>query len=409
MKPGGSSGPGVELPRPRFAVILCITVTGIMGQVLITPALPDIAEDLGVSTSRVGLLVAAATAPGILLAPVMGMLADRFGRREVIVPCLTLFGLAGGASCFAPGFGALVGLRLLQGVGSAGLVNLAVVLITDHWEGLDRARKIGQNVAALTAAIIVLPPLGGLLTSLGGWRATFVPYWIAPLAGAVVLVGIPPRRRRSEGSIARQVSTARRALRSRAVLGPMVLGLVVFVLIFGLFLTVMPVYLSQAFGLGGAGRGLVMALPALTATGVALSLGRLRARLGPPALVGGGLVLFVAGFGLVGLVPRVGAVCAGALLYGLGDGLIIATLQDAVAAEAPEDSRGAVVATWMSFVRTGQTAGPLLAGAGLGAVGHRTTFVAGATLAALVALSSRFLVRSGAPPVTVLAPVGPGK
>ena len=80
-----------------------------------------------------------------------------------------------------------------------------------------------------------------------------------------------------------------------------------------------------------------------------------------------------------------------------------------MAAEAPEDSRGAVVATWMSFVRTGQTAGPLLAGAGLAAVGPRTTFVAGATLAALVALSSRFLVRSGPPPVTVLAPVGPGK
>ena len=408
MTPGGSSGPGARGPgaragrRPHFAVILSITVTGIMAHVLITPALPEIAEEMDVPAARLGLLVAAATAPGIVLAPVMGVLADRFGRREVVVPCLVTFGLAGGAGSLAGSFAVLVGLRLAQGVAAAGLVNLAVVVITDHWHGVERGRRIGHNMAALTTAVVVLPPLGGALTSLGGWRATFLPYWLAPAAALAAAVGLPPSGR-AEGSLGQQLVAARRALRSRAVLGPMLLGLVVFMLIFGLFLTAVPVYLSDRFGLGGAGRGLVMSLPAVTATVGALSLGRLKTRSGVRTVVTSGLVLYAVGFALVALVPSLVAVCAGALLYGLGDGLSIAALQDAVAGEAPEDSRGAVVATWMSFARAGQTAGPVLAGTGLDTIGARATFAMGAAVAALASCAPRFLVQSREPS-GILAP-----
>jgi len=147
-------------------LIFAITVTGIMANTMIAPAIPDILDDLGVAQSRAGLLLAAATLPGVVVAPVIGLLADRYGRREVLVPCLAVFGLAGGLSSFAPTFPALIGLRLLQGVGSAGLINLAVVVIADHWKDADRARVIGQNSAVLTVSLAVLPPLGGTLTDL---------------------------------------------------------------------------------------------------------------------------------------------------------------------------------------------------------------------------------------------------
>src|SRR5439155_14166545 len=96
---GGSSGS--IAPRPPFGLIVSITVTGIMANTLITPAVPDIRDAFGVGTAAAGLLLAAATAPGIALAPVLGLLADRYGRREVVVPCLALFGVAGGLSAFA--------------------------------------------------------------------------------------------------------------------------------------------------------------------------------------------------------------------------------------------------------------------------------------------------------------------
>jgi ACDE family multidrug resistance protein len=148
----GSSGSGA--PRLRLAHVVAVTITSIMGNVLVAPALPDIVDDFGVSDAGAGLLLAVTTAPGIVLAPLAGVLADRYGRREVLVPCLVLFGFAGGLSAWAPTFSALVFLRLLQGVGSAGLLNLAISLIGDTWSGAERSRMMGRNAAALTAAIV---------------------------------------------------------------------------------------------------------------------------------------------------------------------------------------------------------------------------------------------------------------
>lgn len=399
MSLGGSSGssaPGPH-PRPSFAVILTITLTGIMANGLITAALPDIRDDLRISGAQLGMLIAATTTPGILLAPLIGVLADRYGRREIVVPCLALFGVSGGLAAFAPDFWTLLGLRLLQGVGSAGLINLAIVIISDHWEGAERTRAIARNSAALTGSIVVLPPLGGLLTDLGGWRATFVPYWIAVISAVVVWVQLP-RSTRREGTLRAQLSQTAPVLRTWAVLGPVTMGLFVFVLIFGIFLTAVPLYLDDEFGVGPAGRGIVLALPAVTSTISALSVGRLRDRYGLFPVIRVGFVLFVAGFGLAAGVPTLAAVCAASLLYGAGDGLLISTLQDTVANVAPPHARGTVIATWVGFARFGQTVGPLAVGVGLDAAGARPVFAAGAAIATLLVLAqARMLAAAGDP------------
>ena len=68
--------------------------------------------------------------------------------------------------------------------------------------------------------------------------------------------------------------------------------------------------------------------------------------------------------------------------YGLAEGSSIPTVQDFVTGAAPDDSRGAVVAVFVSAVRAGQTAGPLLAGLVIATVGTSATFVAAAVIAA---------------------------
>ena len=391
MSQEGSSGSVAS--RPAFAIILTITLTGIMGNTLITPALPDIADDLRISNAQLGMLVAATTTPGIFLAPLIGILADRFGRREVVVPCLAVFGVSGGLAAFAPDFTSLLLLRFLQGVGSAGLINLAVVLISDHWEGLERTKAIGRNSAALTGAVVVLPPIGGLITALGGWRATFVPYWIGLVSAGVVWVRLP-RSARHDRTLRAHLAETLPILRTWAVLGPVLLGTFLFILIFGLFLTAVPLYLEDSFGVGPTGRGLILALPAVTSTVAALSVGRARVRFGLTRVIVGGLVLFALGFGLAASVPSVAAVCVAALLYGGGDGLLISSLQDTVAEVAPPASRGTVIATWVGFARAGQTAGPLMAGWGIDHTGARSVFGAGAALATLLVAGQRPLLAS---------------
>ena len=71
---------------------------------LISPALPELQAMFGVTESKVGLLIALYALPGILFGPVIGVLADRVGRRYVLSGPLALFGLAGTAIAFTNDF-----------------------------------------------------------------------------------------------------------------------------------------------------------------------------------------------------------------------------------------------------------------------------------------------------------------
>jgi MFS transporter, ACDE family, multidrug resistance protein len=367
---------------PPLPLIFAITVTGILANTLVGPAIPDILDAFDQPDSRAGLFVAAGTLPGIVMAPVIGILADRFGRRAVLVPCLVAFGVFGLLSALAPSFPALLVLRLLQGIGSAGLINLAVVLIGDHWTGLERARLVGQNAAILTISLAVFPPLGGALTELGGWRLSFTPYALGLATAVLIYHRLDANRPAGGVTIRDQLRGARTAIRHREVIGSVSMGFVIFMLIFGLFLTAMPVHLESEFGLSAGQRGLVIAAPAITSTFTALRLGRLRGRFGGVHLLVGAGVLFTVAFVMIGAAATLPVLLAAALLYGLGEGVFIPTLQDLVAGAAAPEQRGAVVAVWVGAARAGQTAGPLTASAVYGATSTSATFMLGGAVAA---------------------------
>jgi MFS family permease len=166
------------------------------------------------------------------------------------------------------------------------------------------------------------------------------------------------------------------------VIGSISIGFVIFMLIFGLFLTAMPVHLESEFGLSAGQRGLVIAIPALTSTVTALRLGWLRQRFGVVGLLTWAGVLFTISFVVIGQAAVLPVLFAAALLYGLGEGVFIPTLQDVVAGAAAPEQRGAVVAVWVGAARAGQTAGPLLAAGLYGATSTSTTFLVGGAIAA---------------------------
>jgi MFS transporter, ACDE family, multidrug resistance protein len=258
------------------------------------------------------------------------------------------------------------------------------VIIGDHWDGAERARMIGRNAAALTASIAVLPPLGGLLASVGGWRLTFAPYWIG-LVTAVAARKVLPPSVRGEGTVSEQLRRAAPYVTNPIVLGATAMTFVLFVIIFGLFLTVLPVHLDRNFGVDAAGRGLILAVPAVTSTLMALNLGRLRARWGVRKLLVFGSLCLAAGVGILGGAPTLPILLAGPFIYGFGEGVLIPTLQDVVAGVPPASSRGSVVAFFVGVTRLGQTTGPIATGFALERAGAEGLFLAGAAASMLLA------------------------
>jgi MFS family permease len=374
-----------EDERPPFWIIGSVTVTGILANTLVNAPLPDILQAFDRPDSDAGLFVAAAAVPGIVTALGIGLLADRFGRRAVLVPCLAIFGVTGIAGAFAPSYGILLLLRFLQGVVAAGLVNLAVVLIGDHWAGVDRARVLGYNAAVLTGSLAVSPALGGFLTEFGGWRASFAPYALGLPVAVLAARYIPAHRPIDPTPLLAQMRDAGTVLRTPLVLSAIAWGFVAFTLIFGLFLTVLPLHLEDRFGLSAGSRGLILAAPALGSTAASLQLGRLRRAHGARLLVLWGAMLFALGFVGIGSSPSLVLLLVAAVAYGVGEGMSIPTVQELVTSSSPQSTRGAVVAVFVSAIRAGQTAGPLVAGVLLDAISPGGIFVWGGVVAGVLA------------------------
>lgn len=360
-------------------LIYAITATGITANTLINPAIPDILSGLDAPRSLAGIIIASAAFPSIFMAPAIGILADRFGRRALLVPCLLVFGLAGGAAAFSPNIWVLAGLRLVQGAGSAGLINLAIVLIGDHWEGVERARRVGRNAACLTICVAIFPVVGGGITEVFGWRGTFYLYPLSLITAAVVSRALPKQRRRP-GKVSDQLREAAPYIRSAPMIGTIVTAVMIFILIFGVLLTVMPLYAEERFGMDAAARGVLLSLPAVTSTMGALGMARIHRRFGRERVLVAAPALYAVALAIIATTGDVAVLGAGVLVFGLADGLLIPGLQDLAAGLAPASSRGIAVAMWVGSARTGQTAGPLAAGAMYDAVGAEPTFWTGAAI-----------------------------
>lgn len=377
-------------PAPPLWLIFSISVTGILANTLLTPNIPDVLSDLGEPSSRAGVLVASAPLPGVLLAPVIGILADRYGRRPVVVPCLAIFGAASIAGAAAPTFTTLLVARLAQGLGAAGLINLAVVLIGDHWDGLERTRLIGRNSAALTISLAIVPSAAGLIGELVGWRVALAIGTIGLPLAVLCWVRLPAIRPGTDRSVGGQLRGALTVLRQPTVLTILGAGVVLFTVIFGVFLTALPVHLEEEFGLSAGPRGLILSSFAVGATFAALNLGRLQERFGARTVLIAASSLIAVSAAAIGLAPTVVLVIIACVVYGLGDGAAIPSLQDLVVSAAPTAQRASVLAAWVSGVRLGQTIGPLGAAALFAVTSTRFTMLVGAGLLVAVAALMMF-------------------
>src|ERR1700722_18294064 len=173
------AAPEIGRTRYRGALALAfatsVAVSG--GASLLYPVLPVLAGDLKVDPTRIGLVMAAFTAPAVVLAPLFGMIADLHGRRWILIFGLALFGLAGSLAGLALSYSWLLALRALQGVGMSALSPLTIVLISDLVPEHREIHNQGYKVVIDRIAMILLPVLGGVLAGISG-RGAFRPFFL---------------------------------------------------------------------------------------------------------------------------------------------------------------------------------------------------------------------------------------
>ena len=182
-------------PNEFIAFIAALMAVNALGVDLMLPALADIGHQLAIATANHRQWIITVYMLGFGAGQLIyGPLADRFGRRPVLL--VTLAGFVG-ASVFAASsatFAALLGARVLQGLMSASTRVLAVAIVRDRFSGRQMARTLSVAQMIFFLVPILAPSIGQVLLAFGPWR--FIFYALATFA-AVVLAWSVVRLRES--------------------------------------------------------------------------------------------------------------------------------------------------------------------------------------------------------------------
>jgi MFS transporter, DHA1 family, multidrug resistance protein len=198
---GWSQHPGILL------AMMSQTFLNMLGVGIVGPVLPLYASNFGVSAAMVGLLISSF---GIARIPVnvpAGSLADRLGRKPLLVGGPLLIAVSALLTGLAGSFGQMVVFRLLQGVGSALQMTAAMVVIADISTPRDRGRTMSFYQGSLLLGTGVGPIIGGFIGEHLGLQTPFFVYAGLSLCGAIwALLRVPETR-----SMAAQEPTESRA------------------------------------------------------------------------------------------------------------------------------------------------------------------------------------------------------
>ncbi|MCQ8773750.1 MFS transporter [Streptomyces telluris] len=176
MSSGYAPAPGAVARTGRgFALLGAVQVVLILAITMLSPALPAIQHDLGLSGAQLTLVSAAygLSFSGLLM--LGGRLGDLMGRRRALVAGAAVFGLASAAAGLGPGFAFLLGGRFLQGVGAALAAPAAMSLVRSLYpdEGRHaRALAVWGGLAGFGATAGML--LSGTVSTWVSWRWSFV-------------------------------------------------------------------------------------------------------------------------------------------------------------------------------------------------------------------------------------------
>ncbi|CAN5218157.1 hypothetical protein BH10PSE15_BH10PSE15_15100 [soil metagenome] len=172
-----TSAPIARYPMGGFefvAFIAALMAVNALGVDLMLPALADIGRDLAIASANQRQWIVTAYVLGFGIGQIVyGPLADRFGRKRVVIAALIGFVAAAVFAAHSASFEALLGARMLQGLTSASSRVLSVAIVRDRYSGRQMARTMSVAQMIFFVFPILAPTLGSVVLAFGPWRLIF--------------------------------------------------------------------------------------------------------------------------------------------------------------------------------------------------------------------------------------------
>ncbi|MCA8304391.1 3-(3-hydroxy-phenyl)propionate transporter MhpT [Burkholderia seminalis] len=388
--------------RPAVATTLglCFAIALLEGLDLqsVGVAAPRMAHEFGLSVSQMGLAFSAGTfglLPGAMLG---GWLADRIGRKHVLIASVCLFGLLSIATAQVSSFAMLVAVRALTGLGLGGAMPNLIALSSEAVDARSRSSAVAVMYCGIPFGGVIASLIGVLLAGDTEWRHIFYVGGVGPLLLAPLLLALLPE---SRAFLDVSASGAARPSVGQTLFGGSRTGTTL-ALWLSYFCTLIVLYfllnwlpsLMAAKGLARSQAGIVQIFfnigSGLGVLGIGMSMDRLR----PSRVVGGmyaGIVLSLAALAIAPGLLWLSAAAFAAGMFVVGGQSVLYAL---AAIYYPTAMRGTGVGSAVAVGRLGSVVGPLAA-AELLAMGRSASVVIGASIPVtlVAAVAALLLIR----------------
>lgn len=355
-----------------LATLLATSSLTVMAGATVSPALPAITAHFAGAAGAELLSRLVLTLPALFIAlcsPLGGMIADRIGRRPLLVWSTALYAVTGSAGLFVDSLVALLVSRALLGVAVGGLMTASTTLIGDYFSDSRRNRVLGLQAACMAFGGVVFLVAAGFLADVH-WRMPFLIYGLPILLLPLILVVIREpdgiRRYGTPGEIEEPAPWG--LISGLYFLALMGMGL------FYLLPVQLPYYLGELGYTKAVWTGLALGLNTITAAMVSLGFRHLRSRFQAPSLLLFTFLCISAGMLMLYLAQGALLLSLGLILTGLGLGVMMPNLSQWLLTIAPRAVRGRVISGLTTSIFLGQFLSPLLSQPIIQALGLRAGF-----------------------------------
>jgi multidrug resistance protein len=394
---GGTKGVLIALTAQVFLNMLGLGIVG--------PVMPLYAKSFGVSAAMVGMLGTAFALARMTVNMPVGALADRIGRRPLLIagPFITAVGSLG--SALAPNFAILMAFRLVQGVGSAALVTTAMTVLADITTRETRGRYMSLYQGAMLLGQSFGPTVGGLVGEHFGFRAPFFTYALLSFLAGLWAVAIMPETRAmsqaqaatgAPASVAASSSSmdcARMLLRDRSFV---LISLIMFMAFFtrvGTQSNVLPMFASYGLGMSTSQIGVALTVIAVANLITLNWSGKWADRYGRKAVIVPASVMSGVSLAVFALSRNYMGFLGSAVLFGMSTGLAGPAPAAYTADLAPAGRTAFTMGLSRTISDVGMATGPVLLGWIVDTQGYGAALRTNAVIYVAVALAFGLLAR----------------
>jgi MFS family permease len=331
----------------------------IMGSVMIAPMLPKItAEFAAINPQSVELIPLVVAGPALaiaLFAPLAGLLADRVGRKTMLLIGSVLYALFGVMPALLADINLILISRLLFGCAEAIIMTCCTTLIADYWQPVERMRYISRQVVTIGIVGALFFVIGGVAGE-GSWRTPFFLY-LAPILmlPAIMLLLWEPERRKED------VEGPGRAQSGLWLTVTGAYFLIFTGMVTSFIAAVMTPNVLVAMGVTSTSLiGAAAGLSILSTLGGSIAWPLLRNRIGVAGVNAFLVATMAVGLFILALAPSYPVVLLAMVVQGFGAGFLVANASLPLLVKLPPRLRARGVGGFASFLYLGQFASPFI-------------------------------------------------